>query len=151
MPAFFQYLAKEAPSANNGAMKLLDAADMRSPAKWYPQARAMDRRLIMHVGPTNSGKTHNAMESLKKAKTGLYCGPLRLLANEIFERLNGEGIPCDLLTGEERKTVPNARIVSCTVEMTSMTNKYDIAIIDEIQMMGDPQRGWAWTQALLGK
>ncbi len=129
----------------------MDAADLRSPAEWFPNARQMTRKIIMHVGPTNSGKTHNAMERLKKAKSGVYCGPLRLLANEIFERLNVEGVPCDLVTGEERKSVPNAKIVSCTVEMTSLSQKYDVAIVDEIQMLGDRQRGWAWSQALLGK
>ena len=50
-------------------------------------------------GPTNSGKTHAALERLKKSRQGLYCAPLRLLAIEIYENLNRQGIYCDLLTG----------------------------------------------------
>ncbi|KAI0029003.1 hypothetical protein K488DRAFT_33767, partial [Vararia minispora EC-137] len=56
----------------------------------------MRRRVIMHVGPTNSGKTHNALRALAAAPVGLYMGPLRLLAYEIFHRLNaGQIIPRD--------------------------------------------------------
>ncbi|RKP10688.1 P-loop containing nucleoside triphosphate hydrolase protein, partial [Thamnocephalis sphaerospora] len=110
------------------------------------------RRIIMHVGPTNSGKTYNAMQRLQKAESGVYCGPLRLLAHEVYERFNAKGIPCNLITGEDRRVredVP-ASLTSCTVEMVPLTDMIDVAVIDEIQMISDPQRGWAWTQALLG-
>ncbi|KAH6948432.1 hypothetical protein HPB50_024373 [Hyalomma asiaticum] len=64
------------------------------------------------------------------------------------------GTPCDLVTGEERRCVlPDgqpAPHVACTVEMAAVHTPYDVAVIDEIQMMRDPQRGWAWTRALLG-
>lgn len=59
----------------------------------------MKRTIHYHAGPTNSGKTHNALQALMKASCGLYCGPLRLLAVEVYERLNDEGVPCNLLTG----------------------------------------------------
>lgn len=75
--------------------------DLRRPHEWYPHARSMTRKIIMHVGPTNSGKTHAALQRLKEAKKGVYCGPLRLLAEQVFERLNLEGVPCDLVTGEK--------------------------------------------------
>lgn len=75
--------------------------DLRRPHEWYPIARGMKRHIIMHVGPTNSGKTHSALQRLKEAKKGVYCGPLRLLAEQVFERLNLEGVPCDLVTGEK--------------------------------------------------
>ena len=61
---------------------------------------------------------------------------------------------CDLVTGEERKYSREdeepASHVSCTVEMTNTTANYEVAVIDEIQMVKDFQRGWAWTRALLG-
>ena len=58
------------------------------PHEWFPEARKMGpRQIYYHMGPTNSGKTKNALESLKKAKTGIYCAPLRLLAWEITETL----------------------------------------------------------------
>lgn len=65
-----------------------------------------------------------------------------------------QGVPCDLVTGEERQTVDpegkQASHVSCTVEMCSVTTPYEVAVIDEIQMIRDSGRGWAWTRALLG-
>ena len=56
--------------------------DLTAPASWYPAARMMRRRVVAHMGPTNSGKTHAALQALKAAGTGVYCGPLRLLAWE---------------------------------------------------------------------
>ena len=54
----------------------------------FPFAREMKRKIIFHAGPTNSGKTHTAIERFRAADTGLYCGPLRLLATEVFMRTN---------------------------------------------------------------
>ncbi len=54
----------------------------------YPEARAIQRKIIYHAGPTNSGKTYHALERFFKAKSGVYCGPLRLLANEVFHKSN---------------------------------------------------------------
>ncbi|KAF7725196.1 hypothetical protein EC973_000362 [Apophysomyces ossiformis] len=126
-------------------------SDLRYPNEWFPQARKMQRTIFLHVGPTNSGKTYEALERLKEAHSGLYCGPLRLLAHEIFEKMNAEGIACNLLTGEEKRDVsPDARLTSSTVEMASVDKPVEVAVIDEIQMISDPQRGWAWTQAFLG-
>ena len=56
--------------------------DLTTPASWYPAARMLRRRVVAHMGPTNSGKTHAALQALKAAGTGVYCGPLRLLAWE---------------------------------------------------------------------
>ena len=54
----------------------------------YPEARAMKRKFIFHAGPTNSGKTHKALERFQSAKSGIYCGPLRLLASEVYQKTN---------------------------------------------------------------
>lgn len=54
----------------------------------YPEARAIQRKLIFHAGPTNSGKTYQAIQRYLAAKSGVYCGPLKLLAHEIFEKSN---------------------------------------------------------------
>lgn len=69
---------------------------------------------------------------------------------EIYENLNRDGILCDLLTGQERREVPESFHTSCTVEMVSITKEYDVVVIDEIQMIGDLSRGHAWTRALQG-
>uniref|UniRef100_A0A4W2G8S8 RNA helicase n=1 Tax=Bos indicus x Bos taurus TaxID=30522 RepID=A0A4W2G8S8_BOBOX len=129
-------------------------SDLRIPPNWYPEARAIHRKIIFHSGPTNSGKTYHAIQKYLSAKSGVYCGPLKLLAHEIFEKSNAAGVPCDLVTGEERVSVDpdgkQAAHVACTVEMCSVTTPYEVAVIDEIQMIKDPARGWAWTRALLG-
>uniref|UniRef100_T1IGF0 ATP-dependent RNA helicase SUV3 homolog, mitochondrial n=1 Tax=Rhodnius prolixus TaxID=13249 RepID=T1IGF0_RHOPR len=129
-------------------------SDLTFPPSWYPSARSMKRKIIFHAGPTNSGKTYNALERFLTAKSGVYCGPLKLLANEVYKKANERGTPCDLVTGEERKFAlgegNSASHVSCTVEMTSVNVPYEVAVIDEIQLLRDPGRGWAWTRALLG-
>ncbi|MBR1560081.1 MAG: hypothetical protein IJ646_07555 [Clostridia bacterium] len=116
----------------------------------YPLARAMKRRFILHVGPTNSGKTHEGVGRLKGARNGIYLGPLRLLAAEQFETLNLSDVPCSLVTGEEQIWVPGSRVQSSTVEMADLKARYDVAVIDECQMIADRDRGGAWTAAILG-
>ncbi|XP_046885189.1 ATP-dependent RNA helicase SUPV3L1, mitochondrial [Hypomesus transpacificus] len=129
-------------------------SDLRVPANWYPEARAIQRKIIFHAGPTNSGKTYHAIQRYLAAKSGVYCGPLKLLAHEIFEKSNNSEVACDLVTGEERTFVdPEGRQaghVACTIEMCSVNTPYEVAVIDEIQMIRDSSRGWAWTRALLG-
>lgn len=74
----------EAEDAAGLAESLAHLTDLTSPASWYPAARMMRRRVVAHVGPTNSGKTHAALQALKAAQSGVYCGPLRLLASEVW-------------------------------------------------------------------
>jgi ATP-dependent RNA helicase SUPV3L1/SUV3 len=126
-------------------------ADFRFPYEWFPATRAMQRTIHLHVGPTNSGKTYRALKALENAKSGVYAGPLRLLAHEVYSRLNAKGKTCALLTGEEQR-IPEVDqyFVSCTIEMTPLNAAMDVAVIDEIQMIGDEERGFAWTQAVLG-
>lgn len=170
--------------------RLRTAVDFRRIADSFPLARKMRRKLILHVGPTNSGKTHTALRTLAAARVGAYGGPLRLLAHEIYERLNTGQIvplgaetsdnyevdetsnldvqvpgtpravlkhgntlfarPCSLITGDEMRHVDGATLYSCTVEMLSLDKRYDVVVIDEIQMIADSQRGPAWTAAVLG-
>tara|TARA_B100000085_G_scaffold256487_1_gene257059 strand:+ start:574 stop:2205 length:1632 start_codon:yes stop_codon:yes gene_type:complete len=90
------------------------------------------------------------MERLKKSSSGVYCSPLRLLAWEISETLNKYGTKCDLVTGQELKRVEDAAHVACTVEMVDVNKVVDCAVIDEIHLIGDDFRGYAFTRALLG-
>ena len=121
-----------------------------NPKDEYKIARNIDRKIYIHLGDTNTGKTYNAISRLKEAKKGVYLSPLRILALEIYERLNNENIVCDLLTGEEEIMKEGATHISCTIEKVDLKKEYDIAIIDEIQMINDSQRGASWTKALLG-
>jgi ATP-dependent RNA helicase SUPV3L1/SUV3 len=121
-----------------------------NPKDEYLKARHMKRRFIIHLGDTNTGKTYNAMERLKNAKKGVYLSPLRILALENFEKLNNEGVICDLLTGEEEIINIGSTHTSCTIEKANLKEHYDIAVIDEIQMISDSFRGMAWSRAVLG-
>ena len=116
----------------------------------YPMARAIRRRFILHLGPTNSGKTYEACGRLRGARRGIYLGPLRLLAAEQFESLNLENVPCSLVTGEEQIRVPGSRVQASTVEMADLKTRFDVAVVDECQMISDRDRGGAWTAAILG-
>ncbi len=120
------------------------------PEKQYPEARAMKRQFILHVGPTNSGKTYEALQRLKQAYHGIYLGPLRLLALEVYDRMMADGIPCDMITGEEIILTKNSFVQASTVEILDIRETYDIAVIDEAQMVADENRGSFWTRAILG-
>ncbi|GLT56482.1 hypothetical protein SLA2020_295190 [Shorea laevis] len=149
-PIFVEFCIEEFPDEIRRFRGMLESADLTKPYTWFPFARAMKRKIIYHCGPTNSGKTYNALQCFMEAKKGIYCSPLRLLAMEVFDKVNAQGVYCSLLTGQEKKHVPFSNHVACTVEMVSTDELYDVAVIDEIQMMADPYRGYAWTRALLG-
>ncbi|EQL03821.1 ATP-dependent RNA helicase SUV3 precursor [Ophiocordyceps sinensis CO18] len=141
--------ARFTPAIRNTMKQLVD---MRFPHEWFPATRAMQRTIHVHVGPTNSGKTYNALKALENANSGVYAGPLRLLATEVYQRLMAKGHACSLITGEEVRIPDNTDtyFASCTVEMTPLNSIYDVAVIDEIQMIDDDERGNAWSSALLG-
>ncbi|GAA0167821.1 DNA metabolism protein [Lithospermum erythrorhizon] len=149
-PIFAEFCLEECCDEIKRFRRMVESADMTKPHTWFPFARAMKRKIVYHCGPTNSGKTYNALQRFMEAKKGIYCSPLRLLAMEVFDKVNALGVYCSLLTGQERKSVPFSNHVACTVEMASTDEMYEVAIVDEIQMMADPSRGYAWTRALLG-
>ena len=120
------------------------------PEKQYPEARGMRRHFILHIGPTNSGKTYQALQRLRQAYRGIYLGPLRLLALEVYDRMMTSGIPCSMITGEETIRTPGSFVQASTVEILDIREIYDIAVIDEAQMMADENRGSFWTRAILG-
>ena len=146
-------LQRQADAVNSRERRLRSALLSAVPEHYrdlYPLARQLRRRFILHLGPTNSGKTHEGVGRLHGAMRGIYLGPLRLLAAEQFETLNLEDVPCSLVTGEEQIWVPGSRVQSSTVEMADLKTHYDVAVIDECQMIGDRDRGGAWTAAILG-
>jgi ATP-dependent RNA helicase SUPV3L1/SUV3 len=122
----------------------------------FDVASRMARRFIALLGPTNSGKTHRAMEHLAQADSGVYLAPLRLLALENYERLqgcvraDGKPVKVSLVTGEERRLAEGATHVASTVEMLDIRTPVQVAVIDEIQMLADRDRGAAWTAAVCG-
>ncbi|XP_078444548.1 ATP-dependent RNA helicase [Wolffia australiana] len=149
-PLFADFALRHFPRELSSHRSLVLSADLTSPHAWFPFARAMRRRVVYHCGPTNSGKTFAALRAFAAARRGLYCSPLRLLAMEVFDRVNAAGVYCNLVTGQERTLVPFAEHTACTMEMASTEELYEVAVLDEVQMLADPSRGWAWTRALLG-
>ena len=113
-----------------------------------PSRRTEPERVVAHLGPTNSGKTHAALEELADKRSGVYAGPLRMLAQEAHRRLGdwigGENV--GLVTGEERIN-ERARVTCSTVEMAPQSG--DLLVLDEVQWADDPERGSAWTRLLL--
>ena len=133
---------------------LLDNLARRNPGfldylQCFPVARSMQRKVVAWLGPTNSGKTHRAVLALAAAKSGMYLGPLRLLALEQRDRLNELGTPCSLITGEERDHQSPTHS-SRTVEMTDFSRRFDVCVLDEMQLAFDRDRGWAWVAAYCG-
>src|SRR5512145_773920 len=113
-----------------------------------PARRHPPERVVAHLGPTNSGKTYAALEELAAKGSGVYAGPLRMLAQEAHRRLGariGEE-RVGLVTGEERVN-EHAPILCCTVEMAPQAG--ELLVLDEVQWADDTERGSAWTRLLL--
>lgn len=152
---FLQHYKRTLISSLDNTFQAINSWDIQRPENWFPEARKMRRKIVMHVGPTNSGKTHYSLQEFAKAKSGYYAGPLRMLAREVYERFLSQGVNCNLVTGEE--IIPSidefgviSGLSAGTIEMIPLRKKMDICVIDEIQMIADEQRGCAWTTAVLG-
>lgn len=108
-------------------------------------------RITAILGPTNTGKTHYAIERMLAYKSGTIGLPLRLLAREVYDRIVGLRGPnaVALVTGEERIVPERARYWVCTVEAMPVGQGHDFMAIDEIQLCADPERGHVFTDRLL--
>ena len=108
-------------------------------------------RVIAVLGPTNTGKTHYAVERMLGHASGMIGLPLRLLAREVYDRivkLRGTRAVA-LITGEEKITPPRAQYFVCTVEAMPLGREVEFLAIDEVQLCADPTRGHVFTQRLL--
>src|SRR5579863_2728074 len=108
-------------------------------------------RVAAVLGPTNTGKTHFAIERMLAHRSGMIGLPLRLLAREVYDRvarLRGPG-EVALITGEERILPKHARFYVCTVEAMPLDIAVACLVIDEIQLCADPERGHVFTDRLL--
>ena len=103
------------------------------------------------LGPTNTGKTHLAIETMLSFDSGMIGFPLRLLAREIYDKvikkIGSEKVA--LITGEEKKIPPDAKFFLCTVESMPIDKQLDFVGVDEIQMCADHERGHIFTERLL--
>lgn len=116
----------------------------------YPLVNGMKREIIVYAGSTNSGKTFNALKHFKEASSGLYVGPLRLNAIEVYEDMNAEGIACNLMTGEEKQYVEGSNHTASTVELMDFKKIVDVVLVDEGQFIDDQERGYNFLAAIAG-
>ncbi|HEX3918133.1 MAG TPA: helicase-related protein [Caulobacteraceae bacterium] len=109
-------------------------------------------RIVAVLGPTNTGKTHLAVERMLGHASGMIGLPLRLLAREIYDRVVAArgAASVALITGEEKIVPPRAHYFVCTVEAMPLAREVEFLAIDEIQLCADPERGHVFTQRLLG-
>ncbi|MEZ5778026.1 MAG: helicase-related protein [Paracoccaceae bacterium] len=112
---------------------------------------AAETRITAVLGPTNTGKTHYAIERMLAHRTGVIGLPLRLLAREVYDRVVAARGPsvAALVTGEERIVGERAQYWVCTVEAMPTDIGADFLAIDEIQLCADPERGHVFTDRLL--
>jgi len=110
-----------------------------------------EKKIIAVLGPTNTGKTHFAIERMLQFGSGIIGFPLRLLAREVYEKcIQKVGIEkVALITGEEKIIPPYADYFLCTVESMPLDINAEFIAIDEIQMCADPERGHIFTDRLL--
>ncbi len=108
-------------------------------------------KIIALLGPTNTGKTHVAIERMLEFNSGIFGFPLRLLAREVYdkcvEKIGAKKVA--LITGEEKIIPSSANFFICTVESMPKNKSVDFVAVDEIQMCSDRERGHVFTEKLL--
>lgn len=119
------------------------------PTVHLPFRAVVPRKVEVFLGPTNSGKTHQALQHLAQCGEGVYAAPLRMLAWEAYDLLSRQrgASQVGLITGEEQVNA-QAPILCCTAETAPLRSK--LLVLDEVQWAADPDRGWAWSRLLAG-
>ena len=112
---------------------------------------AEDASVTALLGPTNTGKTHLAVDRMLAHRTGMMGFPLRLLAREVYDRVVAEkgAESVALVTGEEKRVPAQPRYFVCTVESMPLERPVEFVAVDEIQLAGDAERGHVFTDRLL--
>src|SRR5262249_59401569 len=136
---------------SGGENRMLMDMDRLVPSILVPGRTDLESRVTAVLGPTNTGKTHFAMERMLAHESGMIGFPLRLLARENYDRavrVKGSDAVA-LVTGEEKILPPRARYFLCTVAAMPLGRRVDFVAIDEVQLGGDPQRGHVFTHRTL--
>ena len=118
---------------------------------WHIMTVQAGSRVLAVLGPTNTGKTHFALERMLGHATGMIGFPLRLLARENYERVvRARGVNAvALVTGEEKIIPAHPRYFICTTESMPLDRRVSFLAVDEIQLCADPERGHIFTDRLL--
>ena len=111
----------------------------------------ISQKIVALLGPTNTGKTHVAIEKMLEFDSGIFGLPLRLLAREVYDKcVSKVGVnKVALITGEEKIIPGTANYFICTVESMPKNKEVDFVAIDEIQMCADRERGHIFTERML--
>ena len=126
------------------------APEMPANASALPRQKS-DGKLVAVLGPTNTGKTHLAIERMCGHSSGMIGFPLRLLAREVYDRVCAikGGANVALITGEERIEPPHARWLLCTAEAMPLDRDMGFVALDEVQICADRERGHIFTDRFL--
>src|SRR5262245_43880838 len=116
-----------------------------------PQSRLAEPRVGAILGPTNTGKTHRAIERMLAHRSGMIGLPLRLLAREVYDRVverrGADAVA--LVTGEEKRIPADPAYFVCTTEAMPVDRKVAFLAVDEVQLAGDRNRGHTFTDRIL--
>lgn len=129
----------------------MPCAALDSGQSWQVMARSPNSPVTAVLGPTNTGKTHLAIERMAAHSSGIIGFPLRLLAREVYDRMVALKGPKEvaLVTGEERIVPPGARWFLCTAESMPLEREVSFVALDEGQLGADPERGHVFTDRIL--
>src|SRR5688572_31705062 len=132
---------------SGGENRMLMDMDRWVPSVGVPGRGETESRITAVLGPTNTGKTHFAMERMLAHESGMIGFPLRLLARENYDRaVRVKGTDAvALVTGEEKIVPPRARYFLCTVEAMPLDRDVEFLAVDEVQLGTDPERGHVFT------
>src|SRR4026207_1756312 len=123
---------------------------MVGPMSANPARSASTRGVTAVLGPTNTGKTHLAIERMLAHDVGIIGLPLRLLAREVYDKVvaRASAAQVALITGEEKIKPPSPRFYVCTVEAMPLELEADFVAVDEVQLAADGERGHVFTDRL---
>ncbi|RKO92276.1 hypothetical protein BDK51DRAFT_29198, partial [Blyttiomyces helicus] len=148
LPAFYEYLVSKYPDDTRTLSKLLVLTDLSRPWNWYPNARRIRRKIILHIGPPDSRQSEAALARLRESSRALYCGSSPLKVRAVYASL-GPSASCALITGEEPEETVGFDACAALAELVPLDRRFDVAVVDDVDMISDRERGWAWSRAIL--
>ncbi len=120
-----------------------------NPQMWFPDARQMSRKIIVHIGKPNSGKTTFTKNLLENAEKGIFLTSNKHLSYEIYEALKSTK-RCDFISEEFSYLDNDSTHCTCIISMCDLSKSYKLAVIDEFHLISDEIKGFSYTNALLG-
>lgn len=120
-----------------------------NPHLWFPEARLIKRKIFVHIGKPNSGKTTFTLKLLENAEKGIFLTNNKHLSYEIYETLKNTK-KCDFFSEECHYLDKESTHSSCIIGMCDLSKSYKLAVIDEFHLISDKINGFTYTNAILG-